>query len=147
MSDYSNVRWLSNHRFIGDCPSNSPCILEFLEVIWLGDCSQSCPWNLKLQKSFLGDTKDYCHWVFAPQVPYEILIFWNISWGDLIGALLLELPTISLNVEIFFWGRIDFLSSSPWMGFQLIGVMHCILPTKIIIVCLTQLAKHSLSPQ
>ena len=83
----------------------------------------------------------------APQIPHEILNHGINSWGHLIGGLLLELPTTSLNVEIFFRGRIDFSSSSPWMGFQSIGVMHCILPTKIIIVCLTQLAKCPLSPQ
>ena len=56
-----------------------------------------------MQKYFLWDTKDYCYWGFAPQVPHGIISHGNISWGHLIGGLLLELPMTSLIVEFFVW--------------------------------------------
>ena len=43
-----------------------------------------------------------------PQVPHGIISHGNISWGHLIGGLLLELPMTSLIVEIFFRARWTF---------------------------------------
>ena len=87
----------------------------------------------------------------VPQVPHEILNHWNFSWCHLNGGWLLRFPIETWIMETFLWGVLlqfpmkyvgschwlgDYSLVPHWGGFQFIGFMHCILPTKIFIVCL-----------
>ena len=100
---------------------------------WLiGDCASSSPWNLELLKFFFVSFD----WGITPQVPH-----WNLNHGNIsLGS------TPSVPHEIWISSAKGFLGSCHWLGdyslvphwggFQFIGFMHCILPTKIFIVCL-----------
>ena len=86
-------------------------------------------------------------WGITPQVPH-----WNLNHGNIsLGS------TPSVPQEIWigsakgFVGSChwlgDYSFSSPWSGFQFNGFMDYILPTKIVQLCPTQLAKRSVSHQ
>ena len=132
-------------------------------------------WQKKISKKYLTGSRDNltkfkivkplsCQttidWLgIVPQVPHEILNYWNFSLCHLIGGLLLRFPIETWIMETFLWGvllqfpmkyesvllrdlrgHVIDLGTTPlvphWGGFQFIGFMHCILPTKIFIVCL-----------
>ena len=103
--------------------------------------SPGFPWTFRARTKIFWGSFD---WGITPQVPHEISNLEIFLWG-----LFLQYPKKSKQVLLGINGVIDW-GTSPWVshewrGFQLIGFLHCILRTKIVIVGLTQWAKCSAS--